>query len=280
MGEIYANADLTIVAAMGDNPTYGLPGATRNSRSIRTERLGRQYLTVIPALDSEHQHLQVTNSLWSLRAWTFQESVLSKRRLIFTDRQMILICNTSARYEAIVPRDPPKDPFMGIGWLPPRYTRTEQSEVETAITYLCACSRRLLSYESDALNAIVGALNTLRARSASHFWVVPFRHVSRPQHDWLNPMPCTNTASCDANHILWFALALCHMGSARRRGKVPSWTPIGWKGEVDFYGPSASNDRNTSTRVQAVSHCGVKAITADGHQGLKSHLQRSDLSLK
>jgi hypothetical protein len=279
MGGIYAAADLTIVAAMGDNPTYGLPGATRNSRSSRMERLGHQYMTVIPALGSGYDHLQVTNSPWSLRAWTFQESVLSTRRLILTDRQAILICNTDTRYEAIASRNPAKDPFTGVGWLPPRHARIEESEMETAIIYLRTYSRRILSYDSDALNAIVGALNTLAATFASHYWAVPFGHVSRPQHEWLNPTPCTNTISCTANHKLWFVLAWCHTGTARRRIDFPSWTPIGWKGGIDFYCPLATTDRNHFGRIQTVSHCGVKVITSVGQQRLKSYLQKSDSCL-
>ncbi|KAF3042483.1 hypothetical protein E8E11_001118 [Didymella keratinophila] len=96
MGNIYAMADLTIIAVIGSDPTHGLPGF-RGSRSVKSARLGSSYISILPASDDL---TQVVHSPWTMRAWTLQESVLSRRRLILTGRQAIFLCNTQFTFEA------------------------------------------------------------------------------------------------------------------------------------------------------------------------------------
>lgn len=96
------------------------------------------------------------------RAWTFQEGFPNKRRLVFTRRQAVLICNTHTRYEAhhVAPAGNPK--LSLEGWLPPQGRDHSISPMKSAMDYLSLYTYRRFSYDSDALNAIVGALNTLK----------------------------------------------------------------------------------------------------------------------
>ncbi|KAK2613145.1 hypothetical protein N8I77_000072 [Diaporthe amygdali] len=79
---IYGNAVLTLIAAAGKNSDYGLPGvgsrerAEQNSLSIGN----KLYIRTFP-----HASQTFKASKWATRGWTFQEGLLSKRRLIFTD---------------------------------------------------------------------------------------------------------------------------------------------------------------------------------------------------
>jgi hypothetical protein len=68
MGEIYAAAQLTIVAAAGDHSEYGLPGVRPSSRGIATsgEHVGSVHLMVYPGRSAAKQVLYTT---WIRRAW-------------------------------------------------------------------------------------------------------------------------------------------------------------------------------------------------------------------
>jgi hypothetical protein len=68
MGAIYSSAQLTIVAAAGSGPQYGLPGVsdTRRTRMPYGEVVGSVALVV-----TSLQAIQdVFDSLWASRAWT------------------------------------------------------------------------------------------------------------------------------------------------------------------------------------------------------------------
>lgn len=82
MASIFKNASFTIVAAQ-DNANCGIPGlpGVSNPRAISQ---------LIFHLDEHRSFVdcppsRVRHSTWSTRGWTFQESILSKRKLIVCD---------------------------------------------------------------------------------------------------------------------------------------------------------------------------------------------------
>jgi hypothetical protein len=79
MSSIYAKATVTIVAAVGRDADYGLPGIVEPSR--RRDR----------NIDVEGPK----QTTWSRHAWTFQELIFSRRRIIFTAREVIWECRTN-----------------------------------------------------------------------------------------------------------------------------------------------------------------------------------------
>ena len=82
MDSIYANAVVTIIAAAGDGPHHGLPGVDGTLRSMQPAlKIGDHLIASMlrPGADA------VSKSKWATRGWTYQEGILSKRRLIFTD---------------------------------------------------------------------------------------------------------------------------------------------------------------------------------------------------
>jgi hypothetical protein len=275
MGQIYAAAALTIIAAIGHDPSHGLPGISKSSRAVRSAVSGSSHLTVIPAhMDFD----QVLHSPWSKRGWTLQESLLSTRRLILTDRQAIFVCNTQTCYEAESDAQR-RDVFAHVGWRPPQDIMNKQSPVNTAMFYLQEYSRRTLTYDTDALNAIVGALNTLREKSVSHIWGLPFEHANVYQYGGQAPMGCTAQISCQADHGYRFLLGWCHFGPSpvRRRSAFPSWSPIGWEGEINFRAPPKfvttpnSNEqieyeRYLKSGIPGASPCGVRLRSLAGQQ--------------
>ncbi|KAF5611434.1 uncharacterized protein FSUBG_2267 [Fusarium subglutinans] len=103
MGTIYANATLSIMASSNVNPTDGLPGVgVPRSQEQSIETL--QGLTLAVAFqDARQKYSDIEDKLWNTRAWTFQERVLSRRSVYFTDSQMCFVCPHGACFEDTVP---------------------------------------------------------------------------------------------------------------------------------------------------------------------------------
>lgn len=166
----------------------------------------------------------IAQSMWNSRAWTFQEGFYAKRRLFFTDRQVMFICdapNNSVHYEAddleVTPSGQRKDIISPRGIL--REHDYDLSSLEVLLTAYCG---RTLTYDKDALNAISSTLNAMTRMlstvwhdetSYTHLWGVPIQfHPDsfRVALNWYHPQP------------------------ARRRHGFPSWSPLGWDGAVNW----------------------------------------------
>ncbi|KAK1655845.1 heterokaryon incompatibility, partial [Colletotrichum phormii] len=90
MNLIYARSCITIVAAAGRCPDYGLPGVGKTTRKVfDTLQIGSHTIRWMPT-NVEWVEQQIKNSKWNTRAWTCQEAALSARRLYFTDHFALL----------------------------------------------------------------------------------------------------------------------------------------------------------------------------------------------
>src|ERR1700760_1263800 len=89
MDLIYEHAEMTIVAAGGEDPSYGLPGvSTRLRPPAATSVVSGLELRALP-----HNPVDlVRHSKWNTRGWTYQEGLLSRRRVIFTDSEVYFDC--------------------------------------------------------------------------------------------------------------------------------------------------------------------------------------------
>lgn len=84
MDAIYERAYLTIIAASGEDSNHGLPSVSRSYEALENGKF-RPWNGVVYSKLSYHHLKQVESSRWSTRGWTYQEGLLSRRRLIFTD---------------------------------------------------------------------------------------------------------------------------------------------------------------------------------------------------
>ncbi|KAF3811753.1 hypothetical protein GCG54_00014504 [Colletotrichum gloeosporioides] len=100
MDSIYHNAELTIIAAAGSDPTYGLPGIGNKHRQPHPTLVIRD-INIVSTL--RHPEKAIQSSKWSTRGWTLQEAVLSRRRLVFTDDQVYFECNAMNCQESLSP---------------------------------------------------------------------------------------------------------------------------------------------------------------------------------
>ncbi|KAI1355540.1 heterokaryon incompatibility protein-domain-containing protein [Xylaria sp. FL0043] len=269
MDSIYQWAALTIIAAAGTDDTYGLPGVSRR-RSPRQWSFTRDDFSITSTLPSPQSPIR--ESRWAARGWTYQEAVLSTRRLVFTDDQLYFECNSMGIYESLqVSWDAyysNSRPYLKEFLKPTLFSFHQTAlalnschpplEFRNFITYTrCAeqYSRRLLSFDSDSLNAFGGIIRRLEMAETSpvyHVWGVPFIHQAYKENkDALHTeLPRSSSSLIPSFHrvrhlhdpeqgrcieSLVIGLSWCHSESAvspRRRARFPSWSWVGWEGAV------------------------------------------------
>ncbi|KAL6820462.1 heterokaryon incompatibility domain-containing protein [Trichoderma sp. SZMC 28015] len=99
MTTIYEYAELTIVSASGSGASDGLPGIRSTPRKGQPKILLESGSLLVSALQDPRQEI-LASEYWT-RGWTYQEGVLSNRRLVFTDHQMYWECRCMAAHESL-----------------------------------------------------------------------------------------------------------------------------------------------------------------------------------
>lgn len=226
MDLVYQSAHATIIATAGEDPSYGLPGVSSRSRRRQPQvRMGSNTL----ASTLPHPGGAIRRSKWATRAWTYQECLLSRRRIFFTDEQAYFECQSMHCCESFgAPLDalhiPTKDRFrisMREGLFP--LHGQEPLDIWSRIEEY---TQREMTYDSDALNGMLGLLRVFRKKHAVkpmfHLWGLPI--FSGLYHQPLKPR----------REVDQFVKSLCWRltkPSNRRQG-FPSWSWTGWKGAV------------------------------------------------
>ena len=108
MAYIYEAAEVTIIAAAGQDAEHGLPGVGHTSRPSRsTVVVGRnqnQLVSTGPMAD-----VLIKQSKWRTRAWTYQEEFAARRRLYFTSHQVFFECSKLQAWDTV-------GYFQGLSW--------------------------------------------------------------------------------------------------------------------------------------------------------------------
>lgn len=245
MDTIYEKAQLTIIAAAGDDDddeNYGLPGVT-SARALWPEKTpvsGDLSIT----WTAKDPYGEIRKSVWSTRGWTFQEAVLSPRRLVFVEDQVYFECNAVNCYESIVsPLDSlhieskrhMKD-YLRAGVFDRNrnnlvriFVPDSMSLEELFLWYFSSIeeyTKRTLRFESDSCNAFAGVMRRFARRKQPIYEV------------WGLPYLVDRTGD---EKVAFFALSLAwfhpsdrweKFNSARRRPSFPSWSWAGWCGRA------------------------------------------------
>ncbi|KAF4546314.1 Tol-like protein [Lasiodiplodia theobromae] len=228
MDYIYKQADLTIVAAAGDHSDYGLPGVSTVPRSPRQSLKIGNYVLMSCWRDTTLAHA-LEQSKWMERAWTYQEALLSERRLFFTDYCYLHDCgkcfaegDESVQFDSW--RHCPKRVAHGHAKLTSQWMAYHAFP---SATDMCKrieeYSRRHLSHQSDALNAITGVLQTYEhtVSPEQHYFGLPmFRPYVREAD------PSTTNMDGFVQSMRW---SLEGSQVRERRPEFPSWSWVGWK---------------------------------------------------
>jgi hypothetical protein len=246
MGEIYARSALTIIAGAGTGPEYGLPGVSLPRVPQLSGKIGKYTFVDLDFLTTE-----MYNSKWNTRAWTFQESLLSTRRLVFTDNSVYFQCSEMHCYENL------SKPIYHVEMS--TYMAFDGDRVFTRIFPVSKAApgelisrieefyNREMSFDGDVLNALAGIFAQFRDRPRisrervrrngiiTTYCDTPT--VTLDRVDTLCGLPIYGKqafhkraqAHMTSTGILVLALSWGISGGILRRKQFPSWTWAGWK---------------------------------------------------
>lgn len=204
----------------------------------------------------EDPRISVRHSEWATRGWTYQEGVLSNRRLVFLEQQMYWECNCMATHESLDILDlydPSKTRFADymlsvifngdlhrVPRLQYGFKTSDVDEVSEQVLkldgHVRAFIKRNLRYDSDSLNAFLGiaarysSTNGLCLVMGMPVWAGLFATGKPGPQDAfaLSVSAWTHTAQRVAKDAEMYVI------HCPRRPQFPSWTWIGWKGRADF----------------------------------------------
>ncbi|KAF5557153.1 hypothetical protein FPHYL_7742 [Fusarium phyllophilum] len=215
---IYYCATITIFAVAGPRSDYGIPGISKPRVGSTRERInGKDLVVVPPQIMSE-----IKSSVWQTRAWTWQEDVLSTRKLYLTETQWILQCN-----ETLGPSDYAEahDMAVNLTWTTVSGGKMKAGYVETTntefldrtssmfISAVTTYTSRSLTNDGDSLNAFQGGL----ARFGKPVYPQGF--------EWGMPLKEFPQSSAWIHD---------HTVKPTRRSAFPSWSWAGWGGTVQY----------------------------------------------
>lgn len=183
MDAIYEAAYLTIIAAAGSDGDHGLPSVSRFHRAF-TENATPPWDGIVYSEFSGPHLRQFMGSTYSTRGWTFQEDLLSQRRLIFTNDRATLYYGGEDRVRA----------SYGI------------------FGHINEYSQRSLTKPTDLLNAFLGVFRAYERLQppVKHVWGIPFlldRDAQVRQQGygllWRNKHPCSLRRISDLPSWTW-----------------------------------------------------------------------------
>ena len=257
MDLIYQNAELTIVAAAGNDPTYGLPGVGERERMphhITTcVKIGEKFLITIDPLSKE----SLIGTKWITRAWTYQEGLLSRRRLVFTEEQMFFECygmycceSIDLPIEEMHRRDMQgfKSDFCTekhVGMFPRGVGSTSLEVFRRVEEY----SKRGLGNPADILKGMLGIFNAfersfLGIKHCSGIPILPSEPArGKPVQLWTPAMGFLAGMFWDLEN------------RAERRSGFPSWSWTGWHRPAtwnDIYWPSIEVDADAQLSIELI----------------------------
>ncbi|KAI0110753.1 heterokaryon incompatibility protein-domain-containing protein [Nemania sp. FL0031] len=279
MSKIYQCACVTIVAASGQDSQAGLSGirCRSNPEGRIVEHIGNLCLGLYMG---PSQNI-ITDTKWVTRAWTFQEMLLSKRLLIFTEKEVLYQCSTGISWRESVFLEHPQllssAPFSipsaersstQLSMALESYSQHDDGKISSRNKMAYSVYKGLVSGylhrqitdESDTLKAIQGILTVVEEKMNLHF---------------INGIP--------VEHGAFQSLLFNVTGSPskHRRHGFPSWSWCGWQGfqgvddartpgfkfpeEVGIWFEPAAKiywlDNNSNTSGGVYSFCAMKSET-------------------
>ncbi|KAF5652416.1 hypothetical protein F25303_3293 [Fusarium sp. NRRL 25303] len=197
MDAIYSRAVFTIIDAAGTNCNSGLAGITfprissPKQRCVQVDGVKLTYLGTPPAE-------KIRSSTWGSRGWTYQEGLLSHRRIFFTNEQVIFQCNNMTRLESFT------IPMNVLHRLDSPNTKKKPILKDTEPLFLPLKEIGTHLMEFRILNA------GCRNEKYFHFLGNPFFLEKKG----------------------WLINAWYHVKPGARNVDFPSWSWTGWKGEI------------------------------------------------
>ena len=247
MGLIYENAVVTIISLFGDSAQAGLPGVgdvSRITQPASNTPSGKRLKSSMPSLV-----YYLERSTWATRGWTYQEAILSRRCLFFTEAQVYFSCQRHVRSEAaeeVVDVDLPKYASYIPALIPKLLSRVPQTafgdrtsgfgdrtsgfslvEFYAFLSEYHGC--RSLSDQSDTLKAFQGIL----ARCSFYsLWGIPI-FSAQLSPDTMQQQQ--HSAKILALGLNWrVSPSKVTVDQAKRRSGFPTWSWTSVANEVTY----------------------------------------------
>jgi len=291
MDIIYSNSFLTIVAAAGNGPEFGLSGMPEITTFRCFQRLENKprlqighyslhfYLLSIPySKELEYSPVfklltsgdtatgcespvddvpgiasEILMSTWNTRGWTYQEAALAKRRLVFT-RSFIYFQGSSSEARSSWPW------IFRSGVLaevyPPIFADVPQQESESWVRNAQLMATHAQGYVGRRLTFLTDGYNAFRGIQSALQRAFPSMvcFYGLPVRSCPSDCPVQNARRL-ATALLWVMSGPSR--TLRRCSKFPSWTWIGWHGPLDsnrLTGPTwMEHKADISSTVQRVA---------------------------
>ena len=257
MGSIYAGSAFTIIDAAGDGPEHGLAGVSAGTRSVQPA-IALDDNRFIVGIGTPGENIRL--STWQTRGWTFQEAVLSRRRLAFTHGQAYFQCHEMQCTESLS-ANVPFDLGIVTGAVYPPYQHDGQDDYDRddlyepwvtmqmreAFGYIQRYAGRKFTYSGDAHDAFHGIIELFKFQNPPLYFLQGLTIICPAPKDNVSYPPRRNSENQDGvvgpseeMEELAFALSwhfefdpvtAIHYEppSMVRRIQFPSWTWLGWE---------------------------------------------------
>ncbi|KAE9376422.1 HET-domain-containing protein [Stipitochalara longipes BDJ] len=258
MASIYSGALVTLVAASGENANSGLSGVRDNSRMSQdlVEVLGTG-LAFTYWIPFDHA---INHSIYSTRGWTFQERLLSRRCLYFTETQIFFECqkylgseDRTGKQEGPYPNGTrtPKSGNLIIRML--LETETENSRNKDEIQTLRYSKlveeyyQRKFTFTNDIINAFAGIESAMENICK---WTMIYglpKEVLDSAIIWEPGRPRNARETTNPSRLLYAKVGGVPSTKTNpiqaRSSQFPSWSWAAWMGDICYNEWSATDLR-------------------------------------
>ncbi len=232
MDTIYSNSELVILATAGSDANAGLPGIGSSPRRIlqQVEKIdGVKFMTAQASVQEV-----LKRSTWNSRGWTFQEVVLSRRALVFTESLVYWSCQVSTWREDMSS----EFPVVGLSlnetnsmW-PHLFKTGIRDMCRTALYCQLAetFSKRRFTEERDVVWGFIGILRLQTSRFRKGFlWSLPYERLDAALL-WSDRSGCINVHSRHACHSVVKESSTYDL-------PYPSWSWLSTNKSISFMDP-------------------------------------------
>jgi hypothetical protein len=207
MASIYANSCFTTIAADGEDANHGLRGIPAPALPRRLLQTYLEFPSNVKLLQWEPPEYVLNTPKWYTRAWTFQERAVSRKTTVFVNGTVYWQCRSATWHEEYWHN---RDLLTSSNWPAYALTLNPWPDLEQYFHLVCGYNSRSLSYASDVLRAFTAIINAFNSSFPNGFlFGVP---------EFLFDIG-----------LLWSRLE-----PLKRRKGFPSWSWVGWSGEIQF----------------------------------------------
>ncbi|KAH9863969.1 hypothetical protein J1614_009902 [Plenodomus biglobosus] len=249
-----------------DMPTVPKP-LTHSSKPRRPLPPNRTPGTLTLLSTMQDPRSVIKQSVWATRGWTYQEGVLSNRRLVFTKEQVYWECRGMAVCETMVlaldlihepsgnrmadfmlsgifDDDLHQDSELQYGFRPPMLDNVDD-QVVTLDGHIQAFTSRNLTDPGDALRAFMGVANTYTTDNGLCLLLgLPvWAGACANDKPGLQHTFALSISSWTHDATPYGSERGLVIGDCIRQPQFPSWTWAGWQGAIKF-----CNEKQTKTR--------------------------------